>query len=151
MLGRVDLVLLGIGAVIGAGIFVLTGQTAGANAGPAIVLSMLVAGSVSALAGLCYAEFASAVPVSGSAYTYAYATLGEFVAWVIGWDLVLEYALSAATVAVSWSGHLTSLLPDLGLPFPAASQRGAGDAGAGCRGRPGDAVLNVPAVLLVPR
>ncbi len=149
VLGRVDLVLLGIGAVIGAGIFVLTGQTAGANAGPAIVLSMLVAGGVSALAGLCYAEFASAVPVSGSAYTYAYATLGEFIAWVIGWDLVLEYALSAATVAVSWSGHLTSLLRDLGLPFPARLSAAPGTLVPVAGGDPVTAILNVPAILLV--
>src|SRR5262245_11357661 len=89
VLGPWNLVGLGIGAVIGAGIFVITGQTAGANAGPAVVLSMLLAGLVSALAGLCYSEFAAAVPVAGSAYTYAYATLGELVAWVIGWDLIL--------------------------------------------------------------
>jgi APA family basic amino acid/polyamine antiporter len=149
VLGRLDLVLLGIGAVIGAGIFVLTGQTAGAHAGPAIVLSMLVAGVVSGLAGLCYAELASAVPVSGSAYTYASATLGEFVAWVIGWDLVLEYALSAATVAVSWSGHLTSLLRDLGMPFPAALSAAPGTLVPAAGGAPVVAVLNVPAILLV--
>ena len=101
---------LGIGAIIGTGIFVLTGQAAAAHAGPAIVISMVLAGVVSALAGLCYAELASTVPVAGSAYTYAYATLGEFVAWIIGWDLVLEYALGAATVAVGWSGYLVSLL-----------------------------------------
>src|SRR5215510_6755912 len=96
VLGPWNLVALGIGAVIGAGIFVITGQAAGANAGPAVVLSMLLAGVVSALAGLCYSEFAAAVPVSGSAYAYSYATLGELVAWIIGWDLILEYALSAA-------------------------------------------------------
>ncbi len=149
VLGRMDLILLGIGAVIGAGIFVLTGQTAGANAGPAIVLSMLLAGLVSALAGLCYAEFAAAVPVSGSAYTYAYATLGELVAWIIGWDLVLEYALSASTVAVSWSGHLTSLLRDLGIPFPAAFSGAPGTLVPVPGGDPVTAVLNVPAILIV--
>ena len=106
VLGPVNLVTLGVGAIIGTGIFVLTGEAAAANAGPAIVLSMVVAGIASALAGLCYSEFASTVPVAGSAYTYAYATLGEFVAWIIGWDLILEYALGAATVAVGWSGHL---------------------------------------------
>src|SRR5579862_6576563 len=100
VLGPMNLIALGIGAIIGTGIFVLTGQVAAANAGPAIVLSMVVAAVASALAGLCYAEFASTVPVAGSAYTYAYATLGELVAWVIGWDLILEYALGAATVAV---------------------------------------------------
>src|SRR5690349_12339914 len=112
VLGPLNLVTLGIGAIIGTGIFVLTGQTAAANTGPAIVLSMVLAGIASALAGLCYSEFASAVPIAGSAYTYGYATLGEFFAWIIGWDLILEYALGAATVAVGWSGHLTSFLHD---------------------------------------
>ena len=120
VLGPINLVTLGIGAIIGTGIFVLTGQAAAAHAGPAIVISMIVAGLASALAGLCYSEFASTVPIAGSAYTYGYATLGEFVAWVIGWDLILEYALGAATVAVGWSGYLTSILHDLGLQFPAA-------------------------------
>jgi APA family basic amino acid/polyamine antiporter len=148
-LGRMDLVLLGIGAVIGAGIFVLSGQIAGANAGPAIILSMALAGLVSALAGLCYAEFASAVPIAGSAYTYAYATLGELIAWVIGWDLALEYALGSATVAVGWSGHLTSLLRDIGLPFPAALSAAPGTIVTMAGGEPVTAVLNLPAVLLV--
>src|SRR5262245_20082992 len=97
VLGRLDLTALGIGAIIGTGIFVLTGQAAAMHAGPAIVLSMVVAGLVSTLAALCYAEFASTVPVAGSAYTYGYATLGELIAWIIGWDLILEYALGAAT------------------------------------------------------
>src|SRR5499425_439450 len=119
-LGSTNLVALGIGAIIGTGIFVLTGQAAAAHAGPAIVLSMVVAGLASALAGLCYSEFAATVPIAGSAYTYGYATLGEFIAWIIGWDLILEYALGAATVAVGWSGYLTSILHDLGLHFPAA-------------------------------
>ncbi|HTV00874.1 MAG TPA: amino acid permease [Luteitalea sp.] len=147
VLGRGDLVSLGIGAVIGAGIFVLTGQVAGAHTGPAIVLAMALAGLASALAGLCYAEFAAAVPVSGSAYTYAYATMGELVAWIIGWDLVLEYALSASTVAVSWSGHLTSLLHDLGLPFPAALSAAPGTIVQTAAG-PVTAVLNLPAILI---
>jgi APA family basic amino acid/polyamine antiporter len=120
VLGVGQLVMLGVGAIIGTGIFVLTGQAAAANAGPAIVISMVVAGVTSVLAALCYSEFASTVPVAGSAYTYAYATLGEFVAWVIGWDLILEYALGAATVAVGWSGILVTLLGQLGLTFPAA-------------------------------
>ena len=102
--------MLGVGAIIGTGIFVLTGQAAAANAGPAIVISMLLAGLTSVLAALCYSEFAASVPVAGSAYTYAYATLGEFIAWIIGWDLILEYALGAATVAVGWSGNLVTLL-----------------------------------------
>src|SRR4051812_4948169 len=120
VLGPVNLVSLGIGAIIGTGIFVLTGQAAAAHAGPAIVLSMVLAGFASALAGLCYAEFASTVPIAGSAYTYGYATLGEFVAWIIGWDLILEYALGAATVAVGWSGYVVSFLHDFGVTFPAA-------------------------------
>jgi APA family basic amino acid/polyamine antiporter len=156
-LGRVDLVLLGIGAVIGAGIFVLSGQIAGAHTGPAIILSMGLAGLVSALAGLCYAEFASSVPIAGSAYTYAYATLGELIAWVIGWDLALEYALGSATVAVGWSGHLTHLLRDIGMPFPAALSAAPGTlvslSGGGVMAAPGPdtvtAILNLPAVLLV--
>src|SRR6478736_4817859 len=119
-LSALDLTTLGIGAIIGTGIFVLTGQAAGKHAGPAVVISMIVAGIVSALAALCYSEFASAVPISGSAYAYGYATLGEFVAWIIGWDLILEYAFGAATVAVGWSGNLVSLLADFGINFPVA-------------------------------
>jgi len=108
------LVLLGIGAVIGAGIFVLTGHAAANHAGPAVVLSFVIAGFACGLAGLCYAEFASMLPVSGSAYSYAYATLGEFVAWFIGWMLVLEYTFAAATVSVGWSGYFTGLLDSIG-------------------------------------
>jgi APA family basic amino acid/polyamine antiporter len=119
-LGVTALTLLGVGAIIGTGIFVLTGQAAGKYAGPAVVISMIIAGVVSALAALCYSEFASAVPISGSAYAYGYATLGEFVAWIIGWDLILEYAFGAATVAVGWSGNIVSLLADLGINFPVA-------------------------------
>src|SRR6476646_5905329 len=119
-LGTTALTLLGVGAIIGTGIFVLTGQAAGKYAGPAVVLSMVVAGVVSALAALCYSEFASSVPISGSAYAYGYATLGEFVAWIIGWDLILEYAFGAATVAVGWSGNVVSLLADFGIHFPVA-------------------------------
>ena len=114
-----DLTLLGIGAIIGTGIFVLTGQAAAANAGPAIVLSMVLAGVTSVLAAFCYSEFASTVPVAGSAYTYAYATLGELVAWIIGWDLILEYALSSSTVALGWSATAVSLLRDAGIDVPA--------------------------------
>src|SRR5580765_3451708 len=119
-LSATALTLLGVGAIIGTGIFVLTGQAAGKHAGPAVVISMIIAGVVSALAALCYSEFASAVPISGSAYAYGYATLGEFVAWVIGWDLILEYAFGAATVAVGWSGNVVSLLADFGIHFPVA-------------------------------
>src|ERR1700730_5372984 len=112
-LGPLNLITLGIGAIIAAGIFVLTGQAAANHAGPAVVLSFVVAGITCAFAGLCYAEFASLIPIAGSAYTYGYATLGEFVAWIIGWDLVLEYAFGAATVASGWSGYFVSLLEQL--------------------------------------
>jgi APA family basic amino acid/polyamine antiporter len=118
VLGPVNLVALGIGAIIGAGLFSLTGVAAGANAGPAIVLSFIVAAIGCGLAGLCYSELASMIPVSGSAYTYAQATLGEFVAWIIGWDLVMEYAIGAATVSVSWSGHLADFFASIGLSVP---------------------------------
>ncbi len=119
-LGPLNLVTLGIGAVIGAGIFVITGQVAALYAGPAVPLSMILVGIACSFAGLCYAEMASAVPVAGSAYTYAYATMGEFVAWIIGWDLVLEYAAGAATVGVGWSGHFVSLLGLFGVQVPAS-------------------------------
>src|SRR4051794_19818884 len=119
-LGPLNLITLGIGAIIGAGIFVLTGQAAANHAGPAVVLSFIVAGITCAFAGLCYAEFASLIPIAGSAYTYGYATLGEFVAWIIGWDLILEYAFGAATVAVGWSGNVVSLLADFSINFPIA-------------------------------
>jgi APA family basic amino acid/polyamine antiporter len=148
VLGPMNLISLGIGAIIGTGIFVLTGQAAASNAGPAIVISMLVAGVVSALAALCYAEFASTVPIAGSAYTYAYATLGEFVAWVIGWDLILEYALGAATVAVGWSGNLVSLLADLGIYIPAAISAAPGTVVSLADGTSVTAVFNLPAVFI---
>src|SRR2546421_7293237 len=109
VLGPIALTSLGVGAIIGAGIFVTTGETAANRAGPAVMLSYVVAGLGCALAALCYAEFASMVPVAGSAYTYAYATLGELLAWIIGWDLVLEYAMSAATVASAWSEYFNKL------------------------------------------
>ena len=115
VLGPVNLIALGIGAIIGAGLFSLTGVAAGENAGPAVVLSFIIAAIGCGLAGLCYSELASMIPVSGSAYTYAQATLGELVAWIIGWDLVLEYAIGAATVSVSWSRHLVELFDSLGL------------------------------------
>ncbi len=115
-----NLVFLGIGAIIGAGIFVLTGTAAANHAGPAIVLSFVLAGFGCLFAGLCYAEFASMIPVAGSAYTYGYATLGEFIAWIIGWDLILEYLFAASTVAVGWSGYFTAFFASLGLHIPAA-------------------------------
>ena len=119
-LGALNLTTLGIGAIVGAGIFVLTGQAAAKYAGPAIVYSFVLAGIACAFAGLCYAEFAAMIPISGSAYTYGYATLGEFVAWIIGWDLILEYLFAASTVAVGWSGYTVSFLRDLGISIPAA-------------------------------
>jgi APA family basic amino acid/polyamine antiporter len=148
VLGPSQLIMLGVGAIIGTGIFVLTGQAAAANAGPAIVLSMVIAGLTSVLAALCYSEFAASVPVAGSAYTYAYATLGEFVAWVIGWDLILEYALGAATVAVGWSGNLVTLLHQLGLSFPAAISAAPGTVIQLANGATATAVFNLPAVLI---
>jgi APA family basic amino acid/polyamine antiporter len=119
-LGPWHLIALGIGCIIGTGIFVLTGTAASQNAGPALVLSMVISAVGCAFAGLCYAEFAAMVPVAGSAYTYAYATVGEIFAWIIGWDLILEYALSVSTVAVGWSGYFVSLARDLGFVVPAA-------------------------------
>lgn len=117
-LGPWRLLALGVGAIIGAGIFVLTGQAAAQYAGPAIMLSFILGGIACAFAGLCYAEFAALIPIAGSAYTYSYATLGELVAWVIGWDLILEYALGTATVAVGWAGYVSSFLRDLGVSLP---------------------------------
>ncbi|HUC86527.1 MAG TPA: amino acid permease [Candidatus Acidoferrales bacterium] len=119
-LGAINLTALGIGAIIGAGIFVLTGHAAAEFAGPGIVYSFMLSGLACAFAGLCYAEFASMIPLSGSAYTYGYATLGEFVAWIIGWNLILEYLFAASTVAVGWSGYVVSFLKDLHLVIPAA-------------------------------
>jgi len=119
-LGPLHLTALGMGSIIGTGIFVLTGVAASQNAGPALVISMVISAVGCAFAGLCYAEFASMVPVAGSAYTYAYATVGELFAWIIGWDLILEYALSSSTVAVGWSGYFGSLMADLGITVPAA-------------------------------
>ena len=148
VLGPVDLTMLGIGAIIGTGIFVLTGQAAAKHAGPAIVLSMVLAGVVSALAALCYAEFASTVPVAGSAYTYGYATLGEFIAWIIGWDLILEYALGAATVAVGWSGYVVSFLADVGYRFPPLLSAAPGTPVVLADGSASTSILNLPAVLV---
>lgn len=117
-LGPLNLMSLGVGAIIGAGIFVITGQAAATSAGPALIISFVLAGLVCAFAGLCYAELASTMPVSGSAYSYAYVTMGEVVAWAMGWLLLLEYGIAASTVAVGWSGYVTSLLGDLGVFIP---------------------------------
>src|SRR5947209_6963198 len=118
ILGPTQLTALGVGAIIGTGIFILTGVAAHDRTGPALMLSFVLAGLACVFAALCYAEFASMVPVAGSAYTYAYATLGELFAWIIGWDLILEYALGAATVASGWSGYLLSFLQDFGILLP---------------------------------
>src|ERR1700710_240477 len=117
VLGPVQLTALGIGAVIGAGIFVLSGLGA-QTAGPALMLSFILSGLGCAFAGLCYAEFAAMIPLAGSAYTYAYATLGELIAWIIGWDLTLEYAMGASTVSSGWSNHFVEFLNIFGIKFP---------------------------------
>jgi basic amino acid/polyamine antiporter, APA family len=119
-LGKFNLIMLGVGGIIGAGLFVMTGQQAALHAGPAIVLSFVAAAVACGFAGLCYAEFASAIPISGSAYTYAYASLGEFIAWIIGWDLMLEYLVGASAVAVGWSAYVVNFLADFGIHIPAS-------------------------------
>ena len=144
------LVALGIGAIIGTGIFVLTGTAAANHAGPGLALSFIVAGLGCTFAGLCYAEFAAMIPVSGSAYSYSYATLGEGVAWFIGWNLVLEYLVAVGTVSVGWSGYVVSLLDQLGLHLPAALSHAPLDQGTGhfaivTTG----AIINVPAMVIV--
>ena len=115
-LGPINLVALGIGAIIGAGLFVRTAAAIADRAGPSVVLAFVVAGVGCALAGLCYAEFASMIPVAGSAYTYSYATMGEFMAWIIGWDLILEYAVGAATVSIAWSEYANRVIAWFGPP-----------------------------------
>ena len=148
-LSATDLTMLGVGAIIGTGIFVLTGQAAGKHAGPAVVLSMILAGVVSLFAALCYSEFAASVPISGSAYAYGYGTLGEFVAWIIGWDLILEYAFGAATVAAGWSGYVVSLLKDFGIDFPAALANPPTPGGIKLAdGTMSQGVFNLPAALI---
>lgn len=148
-LNSLDLTMLGIGAIIGTGIFVLTGQAAGKHAGPAVVISMILAGIVSAFAALCYSEFAASVPISGSAYAYGYGTLGEFVAWIIGWDLILEYAFGAATVAVGWSGYVVSLLRDtLGINYPLALSGPPGMEIKLADGTTATGIFNLPAFLI---
>jgi basic amino acid/polyamine antiporter, APA family len=140
-LTALDLTLLGIGAIIGTGIFVLTGTAAANQAGPGIVLSYVIAGLACGFAALCYAEFASMIPISGSAYTYAYATLGEIFAWMIGWDLILEYAVGSMTVAVGWSGYFQRILAGFGIHLP-AWMSASPDATAGT-------LVNLPAILIV--
>ncbi|MEP6507723.1 MAG: amino acid permease [Gemmatimonadales bacterium] len=148
-LGALNLTTLGIGSIIGTGIFVLTGTAASQNAGPALVLSMIIAGVACGFAGLCYAEFASMIPVAGSAYTYAYATMGELMAWIIGWDLILEYALSTATVAVGWSGYFSSLIGDAGLRLPGYLSAAPGETVAIAGGGVAHGFFNLPAALIV--
>ena len=155
-LSALNLTALGIGAIIGTGIFVLTGTVAAQNSGPAVVLSFVFAGVASVFAALCYSEFASLVPMAGSAYTYGYATLGELVAWIIGWDLILEYAFGATTVAIGWSGYVVSFLDDIGIhiPPPLPRRRATGTGGSrSCADwhperRSGDSV-NIPAVIII--
>src|SRR3954449_12066172 len=117
-LSALDLTVFGVGVIIGTGIFVLTGVVAKEQAGPAVAISFVIAGIVCGLAALCYAEFASTVPVAGSAYTFSYATLGELVAWIIGWDLILELALGASTVAVGWSTYFADVMGEAGITIP---------------------------------
>jgi basic amino acid/polyamine antiporter, APA family len=148
-LGALNLTMLGIGAIIGTGIFVLTGTVAAQNAGPAVVLSFVLAGVASIFAALCYSEFASLVPMAGSAYTYGYATLGELIAWIIGWDLVLEYALGAVTVAIGWSGYVVSFLRDIGINVPCVLSAARGVAVQCADGTTATAVFNLPAVIII--
>lgn len=149
-LSATSLVALGIGAIIGAGLFSLTGIAAAENAGPAVVYSFILAALGCAFAGLCYAEFASMIPVAGSAYTYSYATMGEFMAWIIGWDLVLEYALGAATVAASWSQYVAKFLGQMGINLPVSLLHGPWDViidANGVTSSPG--LVNLPAIIII--
>lgn len=138
-LGPLNLILLGIGAVIGAGLFAITPTAANMNAGPGIIFSFLIGGIGCAFAGMCYSEFATMIPVAGSAYTYAYATMGELLAWIIGWDLVLEYAVGAATLGVSWSNYLIKLLAHFDLTLPKAITSGPFEGG----------IVNLPAIFVI--
>lgn len=140
VLGSFELTMLGVGAIIGTGIFVLTGIAAAKYSGPALILSFIISGLACAFAGLCYAEFAAMVPVAGSAYTYGYAALGEIWAWVIGWDLILEYAVAIAAVAIGWSGYIVSLLEAAGLHLPKALLNAPGVEGG---------IVNLPAIVII--
>jgi basic amino acid/polyamine antiporter, APA family len=148
-LGPIDLTMMGVGAIIGAGIFVLTGNAAAQHAGPAIVISMVLAGIACTFAGLCYAEMASMIPIAGSAYTYSYATLGEFLAWIIGWDLILEYALGAATVSVGWAGLVVSFFAQFGIGIPPQWTSGPFETVRLADGSMVQGVFNLPAFLIV--
>src|SRR4051812_4487358 len=139
-LTALSITAMGIGAIVGTGIFVLTGVGAAKYAGPGLILSFIIAGIVSGLAALCYAEFASTVPLAGSAYTYSYATLGEVIAWIIGWDLILEYAVGAAAVGIGWSGYFTDLLQgSFGITLPHDLTTSPFSGG----------IINLPAVLII--
>jgi len=140
VLGAFELTMLGIGAIIGTGIFVLTGIAAANYSGPALIISFMISGAACAFAGLCYAEFAAMVPVAGSAYTYGYAALGEVWAWIIGWDLILEYAVAISAVAIGWSGYMVSLLESAGVHLPAALINAPGVKGG---------MINLPAMLII--
>ncbi|MDR0534136.1 MAG: amino acid permease [Verrucomicrobiales bacterium] len=148
-LGPLHLVFLGIGCTIGAGIFVLTGTVAAQNAGPGIMLSFVLAGFAALFAALCYSEFASLVPISGSAYTYSYTTLGEIIAWIIGWDLVLEYAIGAMAVSIGWSGYVTEFLKNFGLAIPPQLAAAHGSLVTLANGQQVEAWFNLPAVFIV--
>jgi len=148
-LSATDLTMLGVGAIIGAGIFVLTGQAAAQHAGPAVVISFVLAAVACVFAGFCYAEMASMIPIAGSAYTYSYATMGEILAWTIGWDLILEYSLGAATVAVGWSGTLVSFLNDLGIVIPPQLAAGPWTSVALADGTQTHGLINLPAIIIV--
>ena len=140
VLGPFELIMLGVGAIVGTGIFVVTGVAAANYSGPALVVSFMIAGSACVLAALCYAEFATTVPIAGSAYTYGYASLGEIWAWIIGWDLILEYSVSIAAVAIGWSGYMVNLLAGIGIQFPATFANPPGVAGG---------IVNLPAILII--
>jgi APA family basic amino acid/polyamine antiporter len=148
-LGPMSLVSLGIGAIIGAGLFSLTGIAAAENAGPAVVLSFAIAAFGCAFAGMCYSELATMIPVSGSAYTYTYATMGEFIAWIIGWDLVLEYAVASACVAVSWSRYVGSFLQTFGIVIPPEYAACPFDTITLANGLQGHGIINLPAIFII--
>src|SRR5579864_6031130 len=146
-LGPLSITAMGIGAIIGAGIFVLTGTAAAQFAGPSIILSFVLGGIACAFVGLCYSELAAMLPVCGSSYTYTYATLGEIFAWIIGWDLILEYAMGASTVAVGWSGYIVSLLRNVGIVIPAVLAAAPGTVIKLADGTTVTGLVNLPAVL----
>lgn len=148
-LGAVTLIAMGIGAIIGAGIFVLTGQAAAEYAGPGILISFILAALICVFAALCYAEFASLIPISGSAYTYAYATMGELIAWIIGWGLTMEYLFSAATVSVGWSGYIVSLLRDFGIIIPSELANAPISYEIATGWTKTGAIINLPAMIII--